>query len=259
MLFPTVILLTVTNSGCSDHTKRQWRHQSAEDNYRLALEAEHPDIRRDAVTRIAESGYVTDDDSFSVLDAVARTDPASQIRCVAIKAFCRYDDSRPVGPLLSILQAGPDSQEAKPPDNDVRWEAATALAAFQRQGLVPEEHGQTAQNLFIAMSARGQPRNVRLAALEALGTFQDREVFPPLINALHESDFALADQAERSLIALTGVTHDYDGDAWEQWLSVTQEPFAHAGEKPVTTRPAGPTWWDRQTRKWRKTFKLQNN
>jgi hypothetical protein len=53
-------------------------------------------------------------------------------------------------------------------------------------------------------------------------------------------------------------TDDDAPDAWEAWVASTKDPFAHAGQTPQTTRPAGPNWWDQQARAWRRALKLQN-
>ena len=243
-------------SACSDHQKRVWKPRSSSENYRLALEAKSADERRDAISRIAESGYVTSDDAFSVLDAAARTDSVYQIRCIAIRAFGRYRDSRPVATLLAILQPAPDGgKQALPPDDEVRLEAATTLAEMQQRGLVAKENVAFLAETFIRLADRRSARAVRIVALRALGSIRDHQVFAPLIDALHENDFAIADTAERSLIALTGTTHDYNPEEWSRWLADTADPFAHAGEKPVTTRPATPGRWEQERRKWQRAFR----
>jgi len=256
-----LLILALSLPGCSDATKRQWKPRSAEENYRLALEAEHPDDRRDAVTRIGESRHRDSEDAFHILDAVARTDPVTQIRCIAIRTLGAYKDGRPVRTLLTILRAGKDaaadgSTEALPAGDEVRWEAARALLALEQRDVLSPEERSAACDLFIQLVRSDPSRNVRIVSTQALGGFQDPQVFTPLMNALRDPDFMIADSAERSLIALTGVTHDYDADAWAQWLSETSEPFQYAGRTPPTTRPAGPTWWDKQERAWRRALKL---
>lgn len=246
-----------TSASCSDQQKRQWRFRSAEENYRVALEAEHPDVRRDGVTRIAESYYVDSTRAFEVLDAVARRDANAQNRCIAIRAFSRYRDDRPVGTLLAILQARTDSEDTLPADNEVRWEVARSLLALQRKSILNAEQQALACDLYLRMLEAKPTREVRLVCLEALGCFKDQKVFPPLIAGLRgEKDFAVAYQAERSLIALTGVTHAYDPDAWEQWLAATTDPFAKAGQTPPGMSPGGASWWEQQQRLWRKALKL---
>ncbi len=248
--------LLLVAGGCSDRQKRAWKPQSQSDNYRLALESEDGNVRRDAVVRIAESGYVDSHDGFLVLDTVARTDPIGQIRCVAIRAFRRYEDSRPGATLLVVLNARAGDGKSIPPDDDVRWEAASALLALESEQLLEENQRREALDVFLKLSETGSERNVRLVALEALGHFQERRVFSPLIAALREPDFGYAERAERALISLTGTTQSFDADAWEKWLASTADPFANAGQEPEVVRQEGPTWWDRQKRSWQRALKL---
>lgn len=253
----TALLLVMAFAiGCSDADKRRWRSRTPQQNFAAALDAEHPDDRRDAVVRIGESRYYTSEDAFPVLDTVARTDPAAQIRCIAIRILGRYGDARPVATLLAILKAEPGSSDALPADDDVRWEAATALEGLAAKGLVADEQVRAVMDLYIDYLRSDPNRNVRIVAARALGHFQDRAVFDPLFKALRSEDFMIADTSERALIALTGETHEYDADAWSAWLEKTPDPFAHAGRVPVTTRPAGPTWWDHQQRAWKRALKL---
>lgn len=249
-------------AGCSQAGKRMFSLHSAQENYRLALpedlSASHADERRSAVARIAESGYVTSEEAFHVLDAVARTDPQPQIRCIAIRAFARYKDSRPVPTLLIILQADRNSDKALLADADVRWEAVTAVVDLQRRGFLAEEHKSSAREVLIRLLESDGSRNVRLRAAEGLGGIHDRLVFPPLIRCLRAKDFALADRAEHALIALTGVTHHYDADAWEKWLAETPDPFAHAGAKVEGLTPKKPGFLDSKMREMRQFLKLGN-
>jgi HEAT repeat protein len=247
----------VFSVGCAEQDKRPWIYRSPEQNYRTALEGERADDRRDAVARIAESLYYDSADAFAVLDTVARTDPASQIRCIAIRALANYRDDRPIGALLSILQAKAGSQEALPADADIRWESVRALLALTRRGPLQGDPRTLARHILIKLLETDPSRNVRIVCAEALGEFQDREVLAPLIRALRNKDFGIAERAERSLIMLTGVTHDYDANAWEAWVAATQDPFERAGQTPQTTQPTGPTWWDQQARAWRRALKLQ--
>jgi hypothetical protein len=245
-------------SGCSERHKSTWRHQSRSENLHLALEDEHPDVRRDAVIRIGKSRYVDSEEAYQVLDAVARTDPADQVRCVAIRSFARYDDPRPVEPLLSILSATDTTGNAIPASDTVRWDTTTTLVELEEKGLIHGDQRDEVMRQLISLLASDSFRNVRLTAAAGLGSFQDRAVFPPLIEALRDPDFAIADQAERSLIRLTGTTHNYDPDEWNAWLAQQNDPFANAGHEPPTTRPPGPSWWDKQKRAFRRALKLGN-
>jgi HEAT repeat protein len=221
------------------------------------LEAKNADQRRDAVTRIGEAGYYASENAFHVLDAVARTDPAPQVRCVAVRTLARYQDERPVATLMAILTTDGAGGQAIPANDDLRWETARAVLAFHRRGMLTAEQQKTACDVYLQLLRNDRNRNVRLTAVEALGCFKDKRVLSPLINTLRGEDFMMADTAERSLMALTGVSHEYNADAWAKWVEQTPEPFAHAGEPVATSRPAGPTWWDKQQRVWRKALRLQ--
>lgn len=256
-MLPILLLVLSGSIGCSDATKRKWTYRSPSENYRNALEATNADERRDAVARIAESPQVDSENAFHVLDVVARTDPVTQIRCVAIRAFSQYDDSRPVPTLLAVLQADENSGESLPINDTIRWDAATVLVTLLEKDLLTPEQQTTARDLFLDMIDQSRERRLRLVGIEGLGYIQQPEVIMPLIRSLRaEPDFAVADAAENSLIMLTGRTCDYDPDAWEEWLARADDPFAHAGELPDIERPRGPTWWDRQKRAWRRGLKL---
>lgn len=255
----TLLLLLTLVCGCSERQKRQWRPHSATKTYGAALDAENADQRRDGVARIAESNYYQSDDAFAVLDTVARTDPQPQIRCIAIRTLGRYEDDRPVKPLLTILQADPRPTETVPADDDVRLETLIALAKLTKGGHVSDAQRVLVRDLLIRVADMEETREVRLAALGGLAEFKDPQVFAPLIRALRTDDFGIADRAEQSLIALTGETHYYDPDAWSAWVAATQQPFANAGRKPVVTQPAGSSWWEQQKRAWRRGLKLGVN
>jgi len=254
-----VVLVLAAGScfgGCSKGSTRKWKRYSARENYSLALDAQNADHRREAIVRIAESRYADSEDAFNTLDTVARTDPVVQNRCIAVRAFAEYSDDRPVSTLLKIWQAGPGSQEALPPDDDIRWESALALQTLERKGVLEGSQRDMVRDLFIEMLTTGPTRNVRIVAAEALGSFQDRKVLHPLIAAVRNRDFAIADRAERALVELTGTTHNYDANAWEKWLADVQNPFTGAGKPIASTQPAGPTWWDHQKRAWRRALKM---
>lgn len=255
-----LILVTSIIAGCSAKSKRRWDFTSLEETMRVALPADlansHPDDRRHAVARLAEEWSYDRDDVFQVLDAVARTDPVTQIRCIAIRGLGRYRDDRPVPTLLKILRAREDSTEALPANDDVRWESTAALLALAQRDVLTDEAEAVVRDIAIRYAEFDRSRSVRLTTIELLSMFRDRRVLAPLIRVLREEDFALAERAELSLIALTGVTHDFDADAWESWVANTDDPFASAGQMPQTTRPAAPSWWEKQQRAVRRALKL---
>lgn len=259
----TVVVLLIAcfgAAGCSRQAKRQWKYRSLDLAMQTALPEDlsrsNPDERREAVARLAESGDYARQEVFPVLDAVARTDPVSQIRCIAIRGLSRYRDDRPVGTLLAILQASKPGDKALPADDDVRWEVLHALLELDQRNALDESQRAMVRDLAIRLAEFDPSRNVRVTATELLGCFKDRAVLSPLIRLVRDKDFAIAERAELSLIALTGTTHDFDADAWEKWLANTPDPFARAGQVPQTTRPAPPSWLEKQQRAIRRALKL---
>ena len=258
---PLIAILTVccVLPGCSAHKKRQMKYRSSKQNFTTALESEDANARRDAVVRIAESGYFASDDGFIVLDTVARTDPAQPIRCVAIRALGRYDDHRPIATLLAVLDTDDAKPDALPADDNVQWETVTALTQLAGKDLLTDPQRELVRDVLIKMLEAETSRNVQIEAAKGLHFFPDRSVLLPLIRLLRGNDFALADRAERSLIALTGTTHHYDADAWETWLAATQDPFQNAGQTPDIPESAGPSWWDKKKRDFRRAIRLNND
>lgn len=246
--------------GCSRQVKRQWKYRSLDVAMQTALPEDlsrsNADDRREAVARLAESGDYARPEVFHVLDAVARTDPVSQIRCIAIRGLARYRDDRPVGTMLAVLQAAKAGDKAIPADDDVRWEALHTLAELDQRKALAGTQREIARDLAIRMAEFDSSRSVRITATEMLSCFKDRAVLSPLIRLLRERDFAIAERAELSLIALTGKTHDFDADAWEAWVAQTPDPFASAGQIPQTTRPAPPSWFEKQQRAIRRALRL---
>jgi len=257
---PVLLAVCLAATGCSRQVKRQWRYRSLDLAMQTALPEDlsdsNPDDRRQAVARLAESGDYAREDVFHVLDAVARTDPMPQIRCIAIRGLGRYKDDRPIGTMLAILQASKPGDKALPADEDVRWEVLHALLELDQRSVLGASQQAIARDLAIRMAEFDPSRNVRITATELLGCFKDRAVLSPLIRLLRDKDFAIAERAELSLIALTGTTHDFDADAWETWVANTPDPFARAGQTPQTTRPAPPSWFEKQERAIRRALKL---
>jgi HEAT repeat protein len=247
-------------TGCSRQAKRQMKYGSINKAAPVALPEDlahsNADERREAVAALAEGREVTRPEVFAILDAVARTDPVSQIRCVAIRGLGRYGDDRPVRTLLAVLQASKQGDKALPPDEDIRWESLRALINLDQRKAFTSPQRDLLRDACIRMAEFDPSRNVRIAATEMLGHFRDRAVLAPLIRLVRNTDFAIAERAELSLIALTGVTHDYDPDAWETWVANTKDPFEKAGQTPVTTRPTPPTWFQQQGRAFRRAIKL---
>jgi len=230
--------------GCSNTGSGNWffRPSLAQD-LRTALENPSPDQRRKAVVRIAKRKQTPDDTVYKVLSFAARNDTNASVRCAAIRALDSKMDERAVPPLVMILLYKSHPEQAHPPEDKVRWDAILVLSHAIQRGLLPPENQEAIRRELVSIVITAGNRNVRIAAAMALADFHHREVLTALIGALREEDFGIVYAAEDSLVALTGVTHEYDADAWLKWLKSTDDPFANAGAIPegYKTRP-GSSW-----------------
>jgi len=236
--------------GCSgqqaDKTVKRWfARKNPQQQMLVALEDEDADARRKAIEAIARSSWVRSDQAVKALAAIARTDPEPTVRCAAIRALGRCYDTRPVEPLWMILNYADYPDQVRPPPVQVRWDAVEVLAECARLGLIPLDKQQAVCETLIAHALDDESRDVRIAAVRALAAFQNRRALQALISALHDSDFGVVFEAERSLIALTGRTFRYDADAWQAWLNETADPFERAGQVPESLRGPKRNWLQR--------------
>jgi hypothetical protein len=78
---PAAAVAALALASCRSGGDHWWSiRRSPQQEMLRALEAEDPDVRRQAIARVVESGQVTSDWAFDGLDAMARTDPDSQVR-----------------------------------------------------------------------------------------------------------------------------------------------------------------------------------
>jgi len=240
-----LLLILLSSLGCDGrpHTaeREKWRVFSPEQNYEIALKAENADARRRAVGRIGRSRQAASEDAFAVLDAVARTDPNDQTRCVAIRVLMGYDDPRPVTTMLAILDPKPDRPEALPASPPVRWDATAALVEFQARGLIGDDRSREALDVLLRLALHDGNRDVKRTAVVGLGSFRDVRAVRALIAALRDKDYGIAHEAAKSLRALTGRDYQLDADGWESWLNAASDPFdsnAGAASQPATAARA---------------------
>jgi hypothetical protein len=218
-------------------TSQQWLDQ--------ALESDRADERRKGVRGLAASRDGQSYWAMKVYVTVARCDRDASVRCAALSALGPVATSEHVPFLLELLNSPRGAKDPlRPAPGAVRWEAVKLLTqVLRREGCAPEQRAAVVQTLLERV-ADDDDRHVRIAGLEALAAFQDLSVLRALINALDYDDFALQHAAERSLVALTGVTHRHDADAWRRWLELTPDPFAHAGEIPADQRAERKSRWN---------------
>lgn len=230
--------------GCSGKNKTWYQRKTSKDYVDLALESPNPDERREGVNGLSNSADAATDWAVKVFDTIARTDSNTAVRCAAVRAMHRSAGPRHLPTLLKILRSASQRlDDVRPAPGPLRWEAARLLT------LIVGGHsyeGSQRDELIRVLRERAtddRDRNVRLALIEALGFFHDRTVLETLITLLQDEDFAITRAAEQSLIALTGVTHRHNSDAWRTWLAQTTDPFERTGHIPAEARVESKSNW----------------
>jgi hypothetical protein len=212
----------------------------------IAVSDADPDLRRDAVVRVAESKKHDQEWAIKGFIAIALLESDPQARCVAVRALGRSGDERAVETCLKILnyREHPPA-EVRPPDDLCRWDATVALAELAAGPLTEDQQGEVLATFLERL--RGDPdRHVRIAAAQGLRNFSEQEAVRGLIAGLRDEDFAVVHECENSLAWLTGVTHDCDPYRWEQWLEENQEgAFARGGELPESRQPPYKGRWSK--------------
>lgn len=204
----------------------------------VAVSDADPDVRRDAVARVAESDDYQAKWAIDGFIAIATLETDTQARCVAIRALGRTDDRRAVETCLKILNHEDyPPQEIRPPGDLCRWDATQALAEMSARGAVPDDLHKQARDTLLDRLAHDADANVRCAAADGLAAYSDGEVVSGLITGLGDENFAVVHACEMSLVHLTGETHDCSQYAWQQWYDTHKAaPFAKAGQVPESRR-----------------------
>ena len=222
----------------------------------IAVSDVDPDVRREAVGRIAESKKHDQEWAIKGFVAIALLENDPQARCVAVRALGRTGDRRAVETCLKILnyREHPPA-EVRPPDDLCRWDATASLADLSASSL-PEESRSEALETFVGRLRSDPDRHVRIAAARGLQHFAEIEAIRGLIEGLRDEDFAVAHQCEYSLAWLTGTTHDCDPYLWEQWLAEHEQgAFAQVGVLPESRQPPYEGRWDKFTYKTKEFFR----
>lgn len=165
---------------------------------RDAFNRADPDRRRVGLIRISNSEQ-GGDPAFLEVYRLLLDDPDATVRAAAAAALARHGaaaagDADRLVPLLA-------------PDQPlyVRWEAAKALRHLPSP----------AARRALTLTLRNDPdAEVRLAAAQALGRYQDPEAFDALVIALNDLDFGVVESARRSLVLLTGRDAGLEPGSW---------------------------------------------
>ena len=168
-----------------------------------------PDERRVGINRLAERSFGRREPYTDRYMQVAQYDSDWLVRATAIRALNRARERRATPAFIKALD------DAHPL---VRQEAAKALAN------VPDPNA--AAPLARIVANQGEPRDVRIAAADALKHYRTIDVGRALVDTLDSRDFGVAWQSRRSLIRLTGRDLRYDEAAWLGYLTGPDRPFS---------------------------------
>ncbi len=223
----------------------------------IAVSDADPDLRREAVAKIAESKKYDEEWAIKGFIAIALLESDPQARCVAVRGLGRTGDPRAVETCLKILNYREHpAAEVRPPDDLCRWDATAALAELSAGSPAEKSRAKVLETLLDRLKA-DPDRHVRMAAARGLRHFSDIDAVRGLINGLRDEDFTVAHRCEQSLAWLTGVTHDCDPYLWEQWLETHQDDaFARGGELPESRKPPYEGRWGKFRYKTKQFFQF---
>ncbi len=233
-------------SGCAkgQRKSRVWTQAQAERLLMEALQSDSPDERRRAVERVADSRYGDNDVCVQTMSLIVRTDTSQVVRRVAARALGRSRRASAFEPLLQVLDAPNHAQDIREPDAALRRACLEAIDLLAQAGVPHDGESQLVRLVAQAMLTDAD-RGVRIAAAQLLRRFQHPAAFDALIEVLRVPDFAVAYEAEQSLIVLTGHTHNRRYDTWRKWQEEADDPFVDAGRAPpeLAGNEQDRRWW----------------
>lgn len=236
LILGLIIFTLPLGYGCSDKKyeisfKRRSPHEATID----ALKNDNPDMRYKALKELAKSKVYKDEWAVMSLEVIARTDPNSSVRALAVHTLGRVGDKRVVKVLTEALAD---------PNERVRAETAWALSQvdFENARADKEDIEKARQALSASLSS-DESADVRINSARALQHFKDRKVLYALIAALKDKDFAVRFQAEKSLVVLTGKTFYGNAEKWVAWFEGNANPFENSGQiPPELVKPKRSGW-----------------
>ena len=221
----------------------------------VALDAESPDARREAVVHIARTSRLTSDIVVRALIAITRTDRRESVRLAAVRALAKAGVPGAIEPLIEIVSAPDETGVVSDPRaGAVRRAALEGLAALMARDELSDEQREVCHATAIRLLNRHRSRDVRIAAAGFLRHFPVAATLTALIDALEQRDFGVVYQSERSLMHLTGRTFDHDAAAWRRGLAAVDDPFEHAGRLDHELCPKEESWWARTIDGTRQVF-----
>lgn len=248
---PLLVAALIVLPGCSNprklHKHRAFVTEADAAAYlREALEAENADVRREAVVRLGETRHVRRTPVIDGLILVAETDTSASVRRAAIWALGESGSDRTLPTLLGLLA---DNERRDPgvraPEESVRQEAMAAIAVAVADGADTSAYRHALQDTAVRLLAEDSSRDVRISSAQLLGYMRDEEALHALIAGLEQGDFGVVYECERSLMRMTGHTHDRDPWEWRQWVALTEDPFADAGRLDDQIQQGQRNWFQR--------------
>ncbi|MFN0134741.1 MAG: HEAT repeat domain-containing protein [Phycisphaerae bacterium] len=229
----------------------------------IAVTDPDPDVRREAVGRVARSRKADEEWAVDGFITIALLDSDTQARCVAVRGLEEGRDPRSIDALLKLLNhRNYKPEEVKPPAAVLRADASLALARLCESGMIVESQREPLAATFLNRLSSDEDRHVRIASARGLANFPGDETLRGLIAGLRDTDFAVVHRCEESLVRLTGVSHHCVAAEWERWYEENKgEPFVRAGQVPDSRKPPysnklGESWY-KTKRFWRTIFPPQ--
>ena len=195
----------------------------------LALEHDDADVRRSAIQQIARTRHAGLPVALDAFALAARTDPSESVRCAAIRALGEHQGDKTVNTMIVLLTTTEEPSGVRPAGAGVRWEASRVLCNAVRSDAIGESSRRVVRAVAVDRLERDASRDVRLTAAKLLGYDPDLVCVRALIGSLRQRDFGVVYEAERSLMRLTGKSHEHDAARWSRWLDATADPFAQRG------------------------------
>ncbi len=221
----------------------------------VALDAQSPDARREAILHVSKTSYLSNDIVIRALGLLARTDASDSVRYAAVQALAKSGAPEAVEPLVEIVSAPLEAGlVTRPQAGDVRWAALEGLDRAVSSGQLSDQQRQMCGDAAIHLLGHHRSRDVRISAARMLRWFPSADALTVLIDALEQRDFGVAYHSERSLMYLTGRTFEHDATAWREWRTATDDPFAGAGQLDHELHPEEAGWWERTVKGTRRVF-----
>lgn len=144
------------------------------------------------------------------------SDDDASVRGASVRAIGRHGDPEHAPMLVAALRDD---------DDFVRLESARGLQRI---------HSVEAVDPLLQLIDESVEKNIdiRAAAADALGQYQQSRVVLGLISALGDSRLAVNNRVQHSLMILTGQNFGLDRRAWIDWYNATEDIFA--GAQPYT-------------------------